>query len=277
MSYLITPEVLNEKLDIVKVIDVRHDLVDHAFGRKAYEKSHIPNAIFFDHETDLCGPKTSKSGRHPLPDRRHFAKLLASTGISLHDEIVTYDCGSLMFASHMWWLLRWLGIQNVRVLNGGFDAWVDKGLYTTSSILKLKPVDEWLPLKPLVRLISMSEVQENLKDAKFKVLDARVEGRFNGDFEPMDPVAGHIPGALNHPADLNFNYKGELHSKEKLRQIFLDISSDPKAIVHQCGSGITACLNEFAMEEAGLEGSGLYAGSWSEWIAYPENPVVTKT
>ncbi|AEP36879.1 sulfurtransferase [Taylorella asinigenitalis] len=277
MTYLISPEKLKDKLDSVKILDVRHDLNDHSWGRKVYDKSHIPGAIFFDHEIDLCGPKTKHSGRHPLPDRNQFAKFLARNGIAFDDEVIAYDNGVLMFATHMWWMLRWLGMSNVKILSGGYDAWVELGYPTSQNIESYKPVEEWSPRDSLVRLVTMQEVQNNLTDKKFDLLDARVKGRYKGEYEPMDPVAGHIPGALNHSVELNLEDLGVLKEKGELADLFKKINPDPSKIVHQCGSGITACLNLFAMEEAGLTGSGLYAGSWSEWISYPENPVVTKS
>lgn len=258
----------------LRVLDARHDLMNHDWGKEAYLQAHIPGAIFFDHERELAAPKSGRNGRHPLPAREEFATLLAERGVHIDDDIVVYDQDNMMFASHLWWMLRWLGFENVQVLSGGFKAWRAIEGETESGEGDELTVQHWQLRPSLVRLVRMQEVFDNLTGQTFTVLDARAEGRYRGEEEPIDPIAGHIPGAVNRPFALNLNANGYFKAAEQLRQEFLEIAPEAEQIVHQCGSGITACHNALAMEIAGLPGSGLYAGSWSEWIADPVNPTV---
>lgn len=259
----------------LRIFDVRHDLMDHAWGHDTYLQGHIPGAIFLDHETELAAVKDGKNGRHPLPSREEFATVIAEKGVHIDDQVVIYDNDSMMFAAHLWWMLRWLGFEHVQVLSGGFKAWrAIEGEIESGEAPALAP-QEWQPRASLVRLVTTPEVERNLTEASFTLLDARTAVRYNGEEEPMDPIAGHIPGALNRPMSLNLDTEGYYKPAEQLRQEFLAIAEKPEQIVHQCGSGITACHSILAMEIAGLVGSGLYAGSWSEWIADPSRPTVT--
>lgn len=260
----------------LRVFDVRHDLGNHQWGHEVYLQGHIPGAIFLDHETELAAPKTGQNGRHPLPSREDFAALLAQKGVHINDPVVVYDQDNMMFAAHLWWMLRWLGFANVQVLSGGFKAWrAIEGEIEVGEAPALVPVSPWPVGKSLVRLVTVEQVENNLAKPEFTLLDARTPVRYRGEEEPMDPVAGHIPGALNRPFALNLDAEGYYKSAEILRQEFTQLVAKPEDIVHQCGSGITACHNILAMEIAGLSGSGLYAGSWSEWIADPQRPIAT--
>ena len=265
------------------IFDVRHDLADHAAGARAYAQGHIPGAIFLDHETELSGERTGKNGRHPLPARRDFAALMHLHGLASGRPVVAYDGGGGAFAAHLWWLLRWLGHANVRVLNGGWAAWTAAGGQVDTAIPKPKITEaqviqntEWSD-KSAVQAVNAQQVLENLRSETpaFTVLDARSPERYRGEQEPIDPVAGRIPGALNRPNTANVTAEGKFKSPEVLRDEFLAVIGDiaPEQIVHQCGSGITGSHNLFAMELAGLTGSRLYHGSWSEWCSDPERPV----
>lgn len=262
------------------VFDVRHDLLDHEAGRRAYDQGHVPGAFFLDHERDLCGPKTGKNGRHPLPELNDFSALIRSFGVLPGTPVVVYDGGNSTFAAHLWWMLRWMGHEPVAVLDGGWQAWVGAGMPVDTSVVSTDQA-EHARENPLVALsnamptVSATEVLANIDNPKFVVLDARAEARFRGELEPMDPVAGHIPGALNRPNSLNCLPDGRFLPAQALREAFEALLGAWPAskVVHQCGSGITACHNLFAMELAGLRGSALYPGSWSEWCSDASRPV----
>ncbi len=265
------------------VFDVRHDLADHDAGARDYVQGHIPGAIFLDHETELSGQRTGKNGRHPLPDRGDFAVLMRLHGLSPEKQVVAYDSGGGAFAAHLWWLLRWLGHERVRVLDGGWAAWVAAGgkvdtAAPASLVTEAQAIQSagWSG-KPVMQVVTADQVLENIRSEKpaFTVLDARSPERYRGEQEPIDPVAGRIPGALNRPNTANMTPEGRFKSSEALRSEFLEALGDtpPEQVVHQCGSGITASHNLFAMELAGLQGSRLYHGSWSEWCSDPERPV----
>ena len=263
------------------VFDVRHYLADHQAGRRAYEAGHIPGALYLDHEEQLSAPRTGRNGRHPLPDRGDFAALMRAQGLTARTEVVVYDAGNSMFAAHLWWMLRWLGHEAVSVLDGGWAAWVAIGAEVESGtrmprLSEAQAIQsQVLSGKPSMPVVDARGVLANLDDHRLTVLDARAPERFSGSVEPMDPVAGHIPGALNRPFRLNVEPDGRFKSPAQLRREFETLLGDrlDRGIVHQCGSGITACHNLFAMELAGLRGSALYPGSWSEWCSDPARPV----
>lgn len=255
-------------------LDVRHDLANHQLGVQQYVEGHIPGAVFFDHETDLCAPKTGKNGRHPLPKREDFAALLAQRGLDIANEIIVYDADNMMFAAHVWWMLRWVGFDNVRVLNGGIKAWKAAGGAVESGMASPLPAVSWQVPSSKMVVYTADQVLANITDPQFTLIDARAPERYRGDVEPMDPVAGHIPGAINRPFAMNLNAEGLMKTPEELKQSFAQYDQHD-FIVHQCGSGVTACHNILAMEEAGLHNYALYAGSWSEWVADASRPVAT--
>lgn len=264
----------------VKIFDVRHDLMDHAAGRRAYDQGHIPSAYYLDHELDLAAARTGSNGRHPLPSREHLAGLLGALGVEADTFVVAYDASGGMFAAHLWWMLRWLGHERVAVLDGGWPAWLALSLpvsveKTLAPTLPTGPSHQGLVRTPLMSTVDADGVLENLVSPRFTVLDARANNRFRGEVEPMDPVAGHIPGALNRPNVQNLQENGLFKQPAVLRAEFESLLGNlsPAAVVHQCGSGITACHNLFAMEVAGLSGSRLYPGSWSEWCSDASRPV----
>ncbi len=257
------------------VVDCRYSLQDLSAGRRAYEEAHVPGAFSADLETELAGPKSGKNGRHPMPDLAHFAAFLRELGVTNQTQIVTYDAGADMFAARMWFLCRHFGHDAVAVLDGGFGAWTAAG----------KPVEPGATPRPGGGTFSAHARRELTVDAKdvlrsletrdFTVLDARAADRFAGQNETIDPIAGHIPGALNRPFKQNFDESGRFKSPAQLRQEFEAIGVHPKRVVHQCGSGVSAAVNYLAMEHAGVEGSRVYPGSWSEWIADPARPIAT--
>ncbi|ADP15147.1 rhodanese-like domain protein 1 [Achromobacter xylosoxidans A8] len=277
---LISAADLAARLDApdVRVFDVRHDLSNHAAGRQAYDAGHIPGARYLDHETELSAARTGKNGRHPLPSRGEFGALMAAHGVTPQTLVVAYDASGGMYAAHLWWMLRWLGHDQVAVLDGGWQAWTAAGLPTTTeAAAAVRAGDPVEPGASLAGSVNAQAVLDNISRQAFTVIDARAVNRYRGEVEPMDPVAGHIPGALNRPNGENLQADGRFKPAAQLREEFASLldGRDPAAIVHQCGSGITACHNLLSMEIAGLSGSRLYPGSWSEWCSDPARPVAT--
>lgn len=253
------------------VCDCRHDLVDTESGRSAYARSHIPGARFLHLDQDLSGSTTGKNGRHPLPDPETFCQRLGELGIDNGKQIVAYDASGGYYASRLWWMLRWVGHDRVAVLDGGWEAWVNAGHPVTAAHPAIKPASFSARLAPRLA-VDAAYVAAHMGNPDVCVLDARSAERFRGINETLDPVGGHIPGALNRFHKYNLDTHGCFKSAAELREEFSDLIG-VRAVVHQCGSGVTACHNLLAMEIAGLPGSRLYPGSWSEWCADPERPV----
>ncbi|HEY9281315.1 MAG TPA: sulfurtransferase [Eoetvoesiella sp.] len=263
------------------VFDVRHDLNNHDVGRLAYEQGHIPGALYLDHERQLSAPKTGRNGRHPLPSLQEFSALMRAQGLTSSSQVVVYDASNSIYAAHLWWMLRWLGHDRVALLDGGWQAWLAAGgdVETTinqAAVTEAQAIQSvGVGAKAAMPTVDADAVAANLRKPEFTVLDARAENRFRGEVEPMDPVAGHIPGAINRPNMLNTQADGRFKLPADLRTEFdaLLQGKAPSQVVHQCGSGITASHNLFAMELAGLTGSSLYPGSWSEWCSDAARPV----
>jgi thiosulfate/3-mercaptopyruvate sulfurtransferase len=272
---LVSAAALAEHLDDPTwvVFDCRHDLGDHARGARLYAEGHIPGAYFAAVETDLSGRKTGTNGRHPLPLPAAFMDFLARHGVSDSSTIVAYDDAGGLYAARLWWMCRWIGLNQVALLDGGLTKWIEEGRPTTKAV----PAAERGSLEghddPSL-IWTAGDVLRHLQDAEFALIDARAAERFRGEVEPIDPFAGHIPGALNRFYKANLNANFTFRPASELSSEFRALIGDrrPENIVHQCGSGITACANLFAMEYAGLTGSKLYSGSWSEWLADPERP-----
>jgi thiosulfate/3-mercaptopyruvate sulfurtransferase len=276
MTPLITANQLEEIINSgenVLLCDCRFDLVDTQAGKKAYEESHIPGAIYVDLDQDLSGPKSGKNGRHPLPNPEAWAQTKTRLGISPNTLVVAYDKQGSVYASRLWWMLKATGHAKVQVLDGGLDAW--NGPMGT---VPRKPTPSSTPTaaRPYEGLVLVDEVVGNLQSKKYVVIDARANDRFHGQNETLDPVSGHIPGALNHFFKDNLSATS-FKSAEHLFKDFVELlgSHKPVQVIHQCGSGVTACHNLLAMEVAGLKGSRLYAGSWSEWCADSSRPIET--
>jgi thiosulfate/3-mercaptopyruvate sulfurtransferase len=257
------------------IFDCRHDLMDFAKGERLYRESHVPRAHFAAVETDLSGAKNGRNGRHPLPEPPAFADFLGRHGVSETSRVVAYDDVGGQYSARLWWLARWTGFDRVALLDGGFPKWVAEGRPLTSDI----PV---VPAKTSVRVRlrpelvwTTADVERRLNNPASAVVDARTAERYRGETEPIDPIAGRIPGALNRFFKANLNADLTLRPAEELKREYEALLDGRAAenIGHQCGSGITACANLFAMEYAGLRGSKLYAGSWSEWIADTSRPI----
>lgn len=256
------------------VIDCRHSLADFGAGRRMYQEAHIPGAFFADVEHDLAGPKTGANGRHPLPDPESFAAFLRSCGVSDDTQIVAYDGGADMFAARLWLLSRWIGHDAVAVLDGGIAAWQAEGKpVSADASVSTKSGDLRVRLHPEI-IVDAAFVQSHLENGAMRLIDARGADRFAGQNETIDPVAGHIPGARNRPFKENFGDDSRFRTADELRRRFEGLGP-AEAIVHQCGSGVSAAVNMLAMEIAGLRGSRVYAGSWSEWITDSSRPVTT--
>ena len=262
-------EIINSGENVL-LCDCRFDLANPEAGRKAYKESHIPGAIHVDLDQDLSGSKNGTNGRHPLPSTEAWAKTKTRLGISPNTLVVAYDKQGSVYASRLWWMLKATGHANVRVLDGGLDSW--NGPMGTIP-RQPTPTNQALEPMPFVGLVLVDEVMGNLQSQKNIVLDARANDRFHGENETLDPVGGHIPGAINHFFKDNLSATA-FKTPEQLFKDFIDLlgPNKPSQVIHQCGSGVTACHNLLAMEVAGLKGSRLYAGSWSEWCANPERP-----
>jgi thiosulfate/3-mercaptopyruvate sulfurtransferase len=255
------------------VVDVRHLLADVGHGERAYAETHIPGAFFLHCDRDLSGPMNGSNGRHPLPDPQVLAARLGSIGISRQTQVVAYDDSQGMIAGRLWWLLRWLGHDAVAVLDGGWQAWQESGGALSAELPQPKPCT----FVPVERNFAVDAqfVRKMLDAPSMRLIDGRASDRFRGENETIDPVGGHIPGAVNRffrdnlAADGYFKPAGELAAD--WRNILA--GEDAEAVVHYCGSGVSACHNILAMEIAGLSGSRLYGGSWSEWCADPQRPV----
>lgn len=271
---LVSADELAGAIDRCVVVDTRHELSNPATGPTAYAASHIPGAYFLHQDTDLSGPKTGLNGRHPLPDREALAARFRATGLDDDRQLVAYDGQGGMYAARVWWLARWLGHRAVAVLDGGFDAWTKAGFPVTTEVPA--PRNGKFTIRPmLTQQVDAGQLLANIGEGRRLIIDVRGPERFRGEVEPLDPVAGHIPGAANRPFAQNLRPDGRFKPAEVLRQDFLALIGDrsPADVVHQCGSGVSACQSLLAMEHAGLTGSTLYPGSWSEWCADPQRPV----
>jgi thiosulfate/3-mercaptopyruvate sulfurtransferase len=257
----------------IALVDTRFDLADVHAGEAAWRASHLPGSVYLDLDRDLAGAKTGRNGRHPLPARADFAATLGRCGITPAMQVVALDAHGGMYAARLWWMLRWMGHDAAAVFDGGIAAWVDAGGALTSDLTAPKPQAPYPDRAPLVEAIDADALASQL--GRMRLLDARAAERFRGDVEPLDPAAGHIPGATNRFFKDNLGADGRFKAADELRADYTALlgATPPEQTVHQCGSGVTACHNLLAMERAGLGGSKLYVGSWSEWSADPARPV----
>ena len=256
------------------IFDCRFSLTDPSAGERAYQAGHISGAFYLHLDQDLSSPITATTGRHPLPNPEQLANKLAVYGLNENTQVFVYDDISGAFAARTWWLLRWLGHEAVAVLDGGLPAWVEQG----GSLEQNPPA---LPqdsgnFKAQLHANYFLSAAELSQTHPYQLIDARSSERFRGELEPIDPIAGHIPGALNRPLTDNL-VNGQFKPASQLKQDWEAklAGQSPEDIVHMCGSGVSACHNLLAMEVAGLSGSRLYAGSWSEWIRDSKRPVAT--
>jgi len=275
---LISTEELGRQLSdpALVLVDCRHNLSDVNAGQRAYGASHLPGARFMHMDRELSGERTGGNGRHPLPDVAALSGSLSRAGIDASKQVVAYDQNNGMWASRLWWLLHWLGHDAAAVLDGGIDKWIAEGRPITAdrpSVQSARFVA--MTPRPVISSADILRGLSNHSSNPLTIIDARAPERFRGDIEPLDPVAGHIPGAINRPYGANLTPQQTFKPAELLRAEFdAQLGGAPlSSVVHQCGSGVTACHNLLAMEVAGLPGSRLYPGSWSEWVADPTRPV----
>jgi thiosulfate/3-mercaptopyruvate sulfurtransferase len=273
MKNLVTSKWLAENLnreDIV-IIDCRFELGDPAYGRSLYEKSHIKNAVFVDLEKDLTGKVMKHGGRHPLPDMNEFKKTMETLGVGDSSKVIVYDDGDLAGASRLWWMLKYIGKDHVYVLEGGLNDWVAMGFEGSNNVPD-NIIAGNLTLNIASEMVcDVNTVRASLHKDDTIIVDSRARERYLGLVEPIDNKAGHIPGSRNYFWQEIFNGE-KLKDSEELRDLFSSLMNYEKIIIH-CGSGITACPNILAMDEIGLKPVH-YAGAWSDWVSYEENPVV---
>lgn len=279
MTYttLISADALKNFHGELRIFDCSADLSQPHAGREQFEAQHIAGAGFADINTDLSSHDPAlavNGGRHPLPSREHFAAWLGRMGVGHHTQVVVYDRQGMNFCGRLWWMLQWCGHEAVAVLDGGLQAWVAVGGQVESGASVAAPARVFELRPSLVTLLHTSDVYAALGKPTQTILDARAPARFRGETEPFDPVAGHIPGALNRPFNSNIGPDGLMKSAAQLRTEFdtLLAGHAPASVVHHCGSGISAIPNLLAMQIAGLGSTALYAGSWSEWCNTPGLP-----
>ena len=273
---LISAEQLADHIDMTgwRIFDCRCSANDPSVGFALYRDGHLPGARYADLDRVLSAPRGPYTGRHPLPDPGRLIAWLSSQGVGEHTQIVVYDDIGGGFAARLWWLARWLGHSAVAVLDGGIQAWFDAGNKLESGEMPPVAAAKFNPREPLCGVAEVHEVARIASGQRFgRLVDARSRGRYLGEHEPIDPVAGRIPGAVNRPFTENLAAGGKFLNPRQLRARFASLAREPRAVIHYCGSGVTACHNILAMEHAGLTGSRLYPGSWSEWIRDPERPV----
>jgi thiosulfate/3-mercaptopyruvate sulfurtransferase len=258
-----------------RIFDCRHDLAKPDLGEEQYRQAHIPGALFAHLERDLSAPRTGTNGRHPLPDPGNFIAWLGQQGLEPSDQVVCYDAGNGAMAARLWWMLRWAGHKAAAVLDGGLAKWLAEARPVTAEVPRHSHCSYPVNARRVAAAVELGEVERHRE--RMFLLDARAPERFRGEQEPIDPVAGHIPGATNRYNADNLTPQGTFKDKESLKKDFLQILGErsPSEVVHYCGSGVFACHNLLAMDIAGLYGGKLYAGSWSEWSSDPKRPVVT--
>ncbi|MGW8248683.1 MAG: sulfurtransferase [Acidiferrobacterales bacterium] len=275
---LVSTEELNKHLgdpDWI-IFDCRFTLTDPEAGRTAYDQNHIPGARYAHLDDDLAAPVGANTGRHPLPDPQLLIDKLGKWGVDRSKQVVVYDDTFGAMAVRMWWLLKWLGHENVALLDGVLPKWIREKRPLTADLPDIVPTTFTAQINEAM-WVSAEDLQLALERGEVVLLDARAEERYSGEVEPLDKVAGHVPGAINLPWEDNLDLGGNLLPAEELRELYQEKIGEKSAsqVVNMCGSGVTACHNILAMEHAGLIGTRLYAGSWSEWITDSSRPVAT--
>lgn len=279
--HLITVAELQSQLaqhpEKVLICDCRYDLVDPDLGKRAYEAGHIPGAIYLNLGKVLSGQSNGMNGRHPLPDPEQLANDLAALGVNTDTLIVAYDSAGASYAARLWWCARWVGHQQVVVLDGAIDAWTRAGLPLLSETTPAKPAGNFKRSASLTKTVDYADVLAGLGRSDRLIIDGRPSDRFEGLNETLDPKAGHIPGSLSRFSKNNLDSNSHFKSPDILKAEFTSLMGQhtPEQLVASCGSGVAACHLLLAMELAGLQGAALYGGSWSEWCAQPGAPVET--
>ena len=273
---LVSTDALATQLDdrSLAIVDCRFKLDDVSWGEREWGAGHIPHAVYAHLDRDLSGQKTGKNGRHPLPDVSALAGTLGRLGIGNDTQVVVYDQDYGMFASRLWWLLRWVGHGAVAVLDGGFAKWVAEGRpLSQEREVASRRTFEAHPRSGMT--VDADEVARHIGDTAWRLVDSRAPERYRGEVEPIDPVAGHIPSARSHFFQRNIDQRGIFRTPEELRQGFREELGDTPSdrVVFYCGSGVQACQNLLALEHAGITGVKLYPGSWSEWLSDPTRPI----
>jgi thiosulfate/3-mercaptopyruvate sulfurtransferase len=275
-SPLISAEALAERLGepTLRLFDCRFDLADPGAGERDYAVAHLPGALYVHLNRDLSAAVTPDTGRHPLPSPADFEARLRGWGLGAGGIAVAYDAGNGMYAARLWWMLRWLGHERALVLDGGFARWRSLGLAVDAEMPSY-PAGDFVAHPRSDLAVDAATVLAVAADAGCRVLDARAPERFRGEIEPLDTVAGHVPGAVNHPLTESLAADGRLREPGEVRRSFEATLGGvpPSHVVVMCGSGVTACHLLLAMEHAGLAGARLYPGSWSEWIRDPHRPI----
>jgi thiosulfate/3-mercaptopyruvate sulfurtransferase len=258
------------------VVDVRHDLANpDRWGEEQYRAGHVPGARFAHIDRDLSAPKSGRNGRHPLLSPERAAALFGRLGIDSSKQVVAYDQGNGMYAARLWWMLRWLGHEAAAVLDGGYARWTAEGRAVSTDVPTVTPTA--FEVKRVLPTVSATGVAASLPRHTLLLIDARAAERFRGDTEPLDPVAGHIPGAMNRPYARNVKPDGTFRPARELRGEFEAMlhGRPVEDVVHYCGSGVTSCHNVLAMAVAGYPLTRLYPGSWSEWVSSRSRPIAT--
>jgi thiosulfate/3-mercaptopyruvate sulfurtransferase len=278
MSYktVVSTDTLAAHLNAWVVVDCRFDLRDETWGREQYRVGHIPGAAYASLAKDLAAPRTGRNGRHPLPSPDLLAETFGRLGISRGDQVVAYDQDAGLFAARLWWSLRYLGHDEVAILDGGWTKWTREGRpIAAGDEVRPAATFESLP-RPEMR-VDAAGVTSRVADGRSVLIDARGPDRFEGRNETLDRIGGHIPGARNVFYKSNLSQEGTMLPPGELREAFQQALGGraPEDAVMYCGSGVSACLNLVAMEHAGLPGAKLYVGSWSEWSSDPARPIET--
>src|SRR5882672_2243345 len=271
LTTLVSTEQLQQHLADWRIFDCRHDLAEPDLGEAQYREAHIPGAVFAHLDRDLSAPRDGRNGRHPLPYPGAFIAWLGQRGLRPEDQVVCYDAGNGTVAARLWWMMRWVGHDAVAVLDGGLAKWTGEGRPVTADVPRVTATKFPIGVRADMA-VDVDTIAKTLR--KRALLDARAPARYRGEQEPIDPVAGRIPGALNRFNMDNVRGDGRFKSPEDLKRDFQQVlgARAPSEVVNYCGSGVAACHNLLAMELAGLGGGKLYAGSWSEWIADPSRP-----
>lgn len=274
MKYVVDKKWLLEHMqdEDVVIVDCRFDLANPAIGEKLYQESHIEGAYYFDLHKQLSAPVSTHGGRHPLPDMKDFQSKIEASGINPSKTVIAYDSGISQYASRFWWLLSYIGHEKIYVLNEGFNGWIEAGYPVTQEIPKKQGTSYEIKLQEDM-LASYTEVKD-IVDNKKKLpilIDSRAQERYLGKVEPLDRVAGHIPGAINKFFEEGLS-KGIFKNSEEQKKRFAELNTEDPIIVY-CGSGVTATPNYIALKMAGFQNVKLYAGSYSDWVSYEENPV----
>jgi thiosulfate/3-mercaptopyruvate sulfurtransferase len=275
-STLIDGQTLSARLEEpdFRIVDCRYNVPDPGWGAREYPKAHIAGAVFASVDDDLSGPKSGTNGRHPLPDPVKLTETLGRLGIDNQTQVVVYDQDAGMYASRLWWLLRWLGHDACALLDGGFAKWTAEGRAVRSGIEIPQP-RRFTGTPRRDQFVTAADVGRLMSGGGHRLVDARAPERFRGDVEPVDKVAGRIAGATNYPYQSLVGGSGTLRPPSEIRERAHEVFGDvpPERVICYCGSGVTACLDLLAFEHAGLHGVKLYPGSWSEWLSDPARPI----